>query len=103
MQFECKRCGATFSRNWGVAKCPQCGSQELWTTGGEAQALLRVGGVLLLVVVAVFLCPVQAVLAPVVGDSMAAVIRFGASIGFGVGLLVGAPLVVWAVLSRRKK
>lgn len=36
MQFECRRCDATFSKNWGVAKCPECGSQELWTTGGEA-------------------------------------------------------------------
>lgn len=103
MQFECRRCGATFSKNWGVAKCPECGSQELWTTGGEGQALLRVGVVLLVVVAVVFLCPIQAILGPIVGDGMAAVVRFGASIGAGVGLLIGAPLAVWAAFSRRKR
>jgi len=84
MEYECKQCGAEFTKAWGPAKCPQCEGKDLWITGGEATtiACMLAGALFLLAVL--FL--------------VSYVAFFGAIIGF----LVAIPFGVWSILSKRK-
>ena len=84
MQFECKQCATEFEKGWGQAACPKCGSKDLWTTGGETNAIARV-----LVVAAVMLILFY-LLSPLL------------FLGGMIGAVVAVPAVIWVVLKRRK-
>jgi hypothetical protein len=85
MEYECKKCEASFTKVWGPAKCPKCGSKELWVTGGAAKSLL-----LTVTVAVAFL-------------GILYLVSYVAFFGGIIGVLVAFPFVVWSVLKRRKK
>ena len=85
MQYECKQCGSQFSKAWGPAKCAECGSKDLWITGGEITSILLLWSVALVLLTILFL------------------VSYLAFFGGIVGALVALPITTWSVLRRRKK
>lgn len=101
MRYECKQCGTEFTKDWGPASCPKCGSKDLWITGGETRAILIVLAACL-GVLAVMLCCLLLPLEALWGGYGAA-LKLGAVIGGVVAFLVAFPISVWSILKRRKR
>ena len=85
MKYECKQCGTKFMKDFGKASCPQCGSNDLWTTGGEVKAVLIILTVQLAILIFLFLLSPSAFLGGIIAS------------------LLMLPVIVYSIFKRRKK
>ena len=55
MEYECKKCGTSFTKYLGQAKCPKCGNKDFWITGGISKQIFLFLAILGLLLIVTFL------------------------------------------------